>query len=268
MVGLTRKLWLGIGCVAITGTPAAQQAHPAAEGPAALHTGATHAPGEGGEAYLSDGGPADTRIRFYRDLELMRGHLLVGGELVADALWEEALPHFLHPTEELYGRLEKHIALHDIRPFRRELLALAQTVKARRREAYERALAAVAARLEAALAVARRFMNPAHSFAARSAAEVLRAAAGEYRSSLEDERFVRPVEYQDARGFVWRGSSMIEENAAALGVHNRGALQAMRAALARLKTAWPSAMPPPAPLLHPDEVAALVEEVAREAARF
>ena len=111
MAKLTRKLWVGIGAAtiagaAVTGNVSAQHGShkqdagpqsPAPDGPA------TKNPAEGGEAYLTDGGPKDTRIRFYRDIELMRGHLLVGRQLIELELWDEALPHFLHPTEELYG---------------------------------------------------------------------------------------------------------------------------------------------------------------------
>ena len=111
MAKLTRKLWVGIGAAtiagaAVTGNVSAQHGShkqdagpqpPAPDGPA------TKTPAEGGEAYLTDGGPKDTRIRFYRDIELMRGHLLVGRQLIELDLWDEALPHFLHPTEELYG---------------------------------------------------------------------------------------------------------------------------------------------------------------------
>ena len=66
-------------------------------------------------------------------------------------MWDEALPHFLHPTEELYGGMEKYIKLHNIRPFRLELQALAQAVKAKRKGAYEQALKVVDQRLERAL---------------------------------------------------------------------------------------------------------------------
>ena len=124
MAKLTRKLWVGIGAATLAGAPIAggamaQDAHkghkpaPAARGTARAATN----PAEGGEAYLTDGGPRDTRIRFYRDIALMRGHLLVGGQLIELGLWDEALPHFLHPTEELYGVMEKYIKLHNIRPF-------------------------------------------------------------------------------------------------------------------------------------------------------
>ena len=271
MATLTRKLWVGIGCAVITAAPAgraAAQEKPAGMAPPVATHDAVHAPSEGGEAYLTDGGPADTRIRFYRDLELVRGHLLVGEELIARDLWEEALPHFLHPTEELYGRLEQHIAMHDMRPFRRELLALAQTVKAKRRGAYEQALRVVDERLDAALTVAKGFMHPLRAFAVAAAVEVLKAALSEYQSALADGRFVRPVEYQDGRGFVRRASALLEENATDLAHRDRLAQARLRASLDRLQTAWPSPLPPAAPVLQVEEMAGLLAEFARAAARF
>src|SRR5262245_24592940 len=142
MAKLTRKLWLSIGAVGIVSAPlppfaAAQDAQHKAHQPAksGASQAASSSASEGGEAYLSDGGPRDTRIRFYRDIALMRGHLLVGDELIAKGLWDEALPHFLHPTEELYGLLEKYIKLHQITPFDRDLKTLAQAVKAKRQGA-------------------------------------------------------------------------------------------------------------------------------------
>src|ERR1700704_2111643 len=171
MAKLTRKLWVGIGAATLASAPVAggamaqdaHKAHAADPAPAAAGNPVT-TPAEGGEAYLTDGGPRDPRIRFYRDIALMRGHLLVGGQLIELGLWDEALPHFLHPTEELYGLMEKYIQLHNIKPFRRELQALAQTVKAKRKGAYEQALKAVDRGLDGALAVARRFMSPMRSF--------------------------------------------------------------------------------------------------------
>src|SRR5262245_59468741 len=177
MARLTRKLWVGIGAATIAGGSLAAGA--AAQDPHKAHQpaapggmdAATKTPDPGGEAYLTDGGPRDTRIRFYRDIALMRGHLLVGGQLIELGLWDEALPHFLHPTEELYGAMDKYIKMHGIRPFSRELQVLAQAVKAKRKGAYEQALKVVDQRLEGALAVARRFMTPLLGFTARSAAE-------------------------------------------------------------------------------------------------
>ena len=230
MAKLTRKLWVGIGAAtiagaAVTGNVSAQHGShkqdagpqpPAPDGPA------TKNPAEGGEAYLTDGGPKDTRIRFYRDIELMRGHLLVGRQLIELELWDEALPHFLHPTEELYALMEKYIKLHRIPPFNRDLQALAQAVKAKRKGAYEQALKVVDRRLDAALAVAKKFMTPVRNFTVRSAIEVLRVAQSEYETSMEGGKFVKPVEYQDSRGFVLAGGTHVRGFRCRAGPHRQG----------------------------------------------
>src|SRR5262245_60394050 len=275
MAKLTRKLWVGIGVATLAGAaalsdriagaqaPEQDVQHKSHGGPAAADKDGTDAKrGDGGEAYLTDGGPKDTRIRFYRDIELTRGHLLVGQQLIDLDLWDEALPHFLHPSEELYGLMEKYINLHGMQPFGRELQALAQTVKAKRKGAYEQALKPVRQRLDAALGKAKSFMRPEQSFAIKSAIEVLRTAQSEYEASMEGGAFTKPVEYQDSRGFVWRAEQVIED--AAPGSPrpiDAEHLAKVRAAFAKLKSAWPAPVPPPKPLLDGGEVSALISEI-------
>jgi hypothetical protein len=167
MTKLTRKLWVGIGAATIAGAStlggaAAQhgghKADPSAKAP--TDEAAAKDPAQGGEAYLTDGGPRDSRIRFYRDLSLIRGHIRIGTQLVELGLWDEALPHFLHPTEELYNGMEKYIKGHNIRPFKLELGVLAQAVKAKRKGAYDQAQKVVDQRITGALDRARKFMTP------------------------------------------------------------------------------------------------------------
>jgi hypothetical protein len=269
MAKLTRKLWVGIGVATLAGAASAGRDADAQEhkahGAAApvLKDGAIIAkPGEGGESYLTDGGPKDTRVRFFRDIELMRGHLLVGQQLIDMELWDEALPHFLHPSEELYGLMEKYIKLHKMQPFGRELQALAQTVKARRKGAYEQALKPVNQRIAAALKTAKTFMRPERTFAVQSAIEVLRTAQSEYEGAMENGVFTKPVEYQDSRGFVWRAERVIEE-AAKAGPQPLDAAQLakVRSAFARLKAAWPAPLPPEKPLLDGGQMSALISEI-------
>ena len=102
----------------------------------------------------------------------------------------------------------------------------------------------------------------------RALSEVLKAALSEYQTSLSSGRFANPVEYEDSRGFVWRADAMLEECARELARRDAAALANMRLRLARLKTAWPAPMPPPAPVLPADEVAGLIAEIASDAARF
>ncbi|MBO0763035.1 MAG: hypothetical protein J2P50_00335 [Hyphomicrobiaceae bacterium] len=274
MAKFTRKLWVGIGVATVASASMAQgigaqdvdhdemehKAH-GAPLPPALNGGANLNSGEGGEAYLTDGGPTDTRVRFYRDIELTRGHLLVGQQLIDLELWDEALPHFLHPTEELYGLMEKYIKLHNMRPFGRELKALAQTVKAKRKGAYERALKPVEQRIDAALGTAKTFMRPEQRFVVQSAIEVLRSAQSEYAESMENGVFVKPVEYQDSRGFVWRAERVIEEAAAGPPLLDADSLAKVRAAFGKLKAAWPAPLPPPKPALDVGEMSALISQI-------
>lgn len=270
MAKLTRKIWVGIGVATLAGAPAATQGvlaqdtgHGDHAKPAPVQKdGAAARAGEGGEAYLTDGGPTDTRIRFYRDIELTRGHLLVGQELIDMGLWDEALPHFLHPSEELYGLMEKYIKLHNMPPFGRELQVLAQTVKAKRRGAYDQAVKPVHQRVEGALKIAKKFMRPEQKFAIQSAIEVLRTAQTEYENAMENGMFTKPVEYQDSRGFVWRAERVIEEAAKSPPQPlDDEAMTKVRAAFARLKTAWPSPLPPEKPLLEVGQVSALISDI-------
>lgn len=276
MAKLTRKLWVGIGVATLTGAAAVpdpvsaqdagtRDAGHAAHGKATTtgqNDAASASSSDDGEAYLTDGGPTDTRVRFYRDIELTRGHLLVGHQLIELGLWDEALPHFLHPSEELYGLLEKYIKLHNMQPFGRELQALAQTVKTKRKGAYEQALRPVHQRVDAALGVAKKFMRPAQKFAIESAIEVLRTAQIEYGNAIVDGVFKLPVEYQDSRGFVWRAERVIEEAAKSeprpLDAEQ---LAKVRTAFATLKTAWPAPVPPPKPLLDVSQISALISRI-------
>jgi hypothetical protein len=276
MAKLTRKLWVGIGAATLAGASVAggamaQDVHKGhKDGPASAAEAKSPAenPAEGGEAYLTDGGPRDTRIRFYRDIALMRGHLLVGGQLIELELWDEALPHFLHPTEELYNGMEKYIKGHNIRPFKLELGVLAQTVKAKRRGAYDQAQKVVDQRIGAALDRARQFMTPPLGFTARTVAEVLKVAQGEYESSIEDGKFVKPVEYQDSRGFVWEAERMLDGSAAQLNKADPEAFAKIKTAMQELKTAWPEPMPPEKPILDVSKMSALIAEIEQQTSRY
>ena len=59
----------------------------------------------------------------------MRGHLLVGDELVKQGQWAAALPHFLHPSEELYGPIRGSLKDYNTPQFSSALKLLATVVK-------------------------------------------------------------------------------------------------------------------------------------------
>jgi hypothetical protein len=256
-----RKIWVGLGTALLATSPAAQTAlatPPARAGDAqssspsawqvAQHQGHAVAQaegegeGEGGGAEL----PAD--LRFYRDIELIRGHLLVGNELVEAGRWADALPHFLHPEEEIYNGLREGLKTHKVSPFLTALKSLTQTVKAKNKEAYARARAAVEERLVGAEAAVRAGQADAAAFAIETALEVLQVAAEEYEAAIAKGRIANVVEYQDARGFVLETERLIGTHAPALSAKNADALKAVQASLGELKGAFPAAVPPAKPV--------------------
>src|SRR5207244_5593187 len=98
------------------------------------------------------------------------------------------------------------------------------------------------------------------AFVVEAAVEALKTAAGEYQNAIVAGRIAKPVEYQDARGFIWQADRMIDSVAADLQKKDATALGEMRAGLAALKNAFPSPMPPRVPV---KDHAAVLGDVSR-----
>ena len=86
--------------------------------------------------------------------------------------------------------------------------------------------------------------------------------------NVEQGKFVKPVEYQDSRGFVWQSERMFTAIAGELKSIDAAGLAQIRADFERLKQAWPGLLPPPAPRYTPGELSALISDVELHAARF
>jgi hypothetical protein len=217
--------------------------------------------GEGGEEGGAKGGaklPPD--LDFALKIAQMRGHLLVGDQLVKEGQWAAALPHFLHPSEELYGPIRGRLKDYNTPQFATALKLLATTVKQKKGgEDYEKALKSV----EDALASADtgvKAKQGSDGFAVETALELLKSATHEYEEAIVKGRIAKPVEYQDARGFVWQAEKMIEGLSAALEKKDAAALKHVRDGFAELKKAWPAAMAPKTPV---KDYAAVLSDVSR-----
>lgn len=284
----TSKLWLGLGTVIAAGTGlAGADLGQVAAAPGLRHAdgvqlaqhaagshGAPAAPakgqgGEGGEG--GEGGKADglaPNLKFARSIALIRGHLLVGDELVGQGRFGEALPHFLHPAEEIYGGIKGDLATYKVRPFEAALKALAQTVKAKKKEAYDGALKQVQERLAEADVGLRAAEQNWPRFSVETALETLKVAADEYGNAIEKGRIAKAVEYQDSRGFVWHADAMIEAVASDLQAKDADALKEIRGALANLKKAWPAAVAPKMPVKDASDVLSDIARVELQAGNF
>lgn len=203
-------------------------------------------PNEGAEGAHDGHHKADnlsSDAKLYRDVELIRGHLNVAGELIAEGHWIDAVPHVFHPIEEIYGSMKGEIEKRKLPGFLPEMKALAQTVKAKQKDAYEASLKTVAAKLDAVEAALK--SSPSWAATIKDAAiATLETAAEEYEEAVKDGKIAEAVEYQDSRGFVWRVEAMLKSDALSKSDANKAALSEAQKALDDLKAAWPAAMPP------------------------
>jgi hypothetical protein len=267
-----RKIWFGVGAFMVIGSGTAGGASVdsqtgASVVPAMTVRSATHVliaqhnaqdreAGEAGESKNLAKLPRP--LAFATRIALVRGHLLVGDELVKQQQWNAALPHFLHPGEELYGDIKDELGEYNVPPFDGALKALSDVVKAKKGgNEYSNALKSVNDALAAADAGLKAKQENWAGFVVEAAVEALKMATGEYQQAIVQGRIVKPVEYQDARGFVWQANGMIESVAGDLRKKDAAALQDVRAGLAELKKAFPSPMPPKVPVK--DAAAALLD---------
>jgi hypothetical protein len=285
----TTKIWLGVGAFVVAGSGAVSAlASPAdhakavavrlpldAHAPSAPHTDTSamvlaqamkHGgeAGEGGEGEGGEKGAANlpANIAFALRIAQLRGHLLVGDQLVNEKQWNAALPHFLHPSEEIYASIRGQLKEYGVPPFEAALKLLADTVKRKKGGAdYAKALAAVQDALAKADA-GMKSKNPKWaSFRVETALELLKSAGGEYEEAVVKGRIGKPVEYQDARGFVWQAAAIIDGVAGDFEKTDADALKRTRAHLAQLKAVFPTAMPPKRPVKSHADVLALIAQV-------
>jgi hypothetical protein len=278
----TYKIWLSIGAAALVNAGANGRGGAASDGPephgvsnrgsqqlvqAAAPTASGHAD-QSGEAGERGEGGLDPRVSFLRDMGLIRGHLLVGDELVKQDRWDDALPHFHHPVEELYAGIVPTLKKVGFRQFDTALKALVQTVQAKKLDAYTGAWKVVDQRMSSVDHAMQRFSTPRTRFTMQTVMAILRQAAAEYEEAIQEGRVAKPVEYQDSRGFVWHAESLVTATAPDLEKIDRSALDGVRAAFAELKKTWPAAVPPAAPVKDHAAVLADISRVELAASPF
>lgn len=292
------KLWVGMGAwllasassVALVATPAkaresGKHAHTAPMQLAPMQLAQAHKDhdgdkaavkkdggegGEGGEAgekdIFADATPDEALLG---RLLLIKGHLRVGQDLYGRGRVNDALPHYLHPAEELYEEIGKELASRKAKQFDGALKRLVDLVKAKADKAQlaeeqKKALAAIDTASRAVPAKLRR--SP--EFVAKIAVLVLKQAAEEYEEAFEGDKLANPVEYQDSRGFVWTARDLLVGAKKELQAKDAEAYGAMMAELDKLRTAWPSVVPPAQAKVPFAEVQAGVSQIELRASRF
>ncbi len=285
-MSMSRKLWASVGFAVVATLPAAgiaaaagddatpalhrHAAPPATDGRFLMAAGESGEGGEAGEAGEEDAfEQLGADVALQGRLLLVRGHVRVGRELVALGKYDDAMPHFHHPIEEIYTKIQAPLTLRGVTGFKASLDAASKAVMDKAPKA--QAEAAIA-RVDKAVAAASAKIPPKTanqpSFVFAVVAGLLQSAAGEYAEAVKDGKFAAVVEYQDGRGFLMEARDYFKAHQAILKKKDAEGSQRLAELLTQMAPIWPEVMPPAAPVMGPGEVQALASRAELLKRRF
>jgi Helix-hairpin-helix motif len=202
-------------------------------------------------------------VDYMTKLGLMKGHMLVAGELLALNLPEQAEPHLGHPVEEIYVDLQEQLPERKVAEFSDVLTKVQDLVKSKPKDpqvkaAYDTAMIAI----DKAIAALSETQRKDPAFTLQVINEMLDTAAAEYTASISDGKISAAIEYQDSRGFVqYAKDALLKAVEPQLSQKSATAAGQLTSQMAELYTAWPEAVPPKAPVVSVDKVVAQVKSI-------
>ena len=207
-------------------------------------------------------------VDYMLKLGLMKGHMLVAGELLELKKPDQAEPHLGHPVEEIYIDIEEQLSERQVPEFKGVLTRVQDLVKSKPNDAqikpaYDKAMAAIDQAIEALPLTTRQSPR----FAMQVVNGLLETASAEYTAAIGDNKIKEVIEYQDSRGFViYAQDTVYKDIAEKVTQADSQANQKLSATFKELKTAWPSAIAPDAPVLSVDQVADKVKLIEQTSA--
>lgn len=202
-------------------------------------------------------------IDYMTKLALMKGHMLVAGELLALKQPAQAEPHLGHPVEEIYVDLEDQLGERQVAPFKEILTKVQDLVKAKPGDAavmpaYDAAMAAIDTAINA-LPTSQRQQPP---FTLQVINGLLETATSEYTAAIVNGKIQEAIEYQDSRGFVaYAHDALYKGIKDSIAKVDPKADEQLETVFKQLRTAWPEPIPPAVPVQTPDQVAASVKQI-------
>ncbi len=201
-------------------------------------------------------------VDYMTKLGLMKGHLLVAKELLDQNQPKQAEPHIGHPVEEIYGDLEGQLQQRNVKEFKSTLNGLHELVKNKPQDpkintSFTSAMTAV----DNAIAVIPEAQRNQPEFVLGVINGLLDTAKEEYEAAIANDKIVENIEYQDSRGFVIYAQNLYKNIASKVKTTHPEAEKAITSSMSELLTAWPSAIPPSAPVKTPAEVNKLVLKI-------
>jgi DNA uptake protein ComE-like DNA-binding protein len=204
-------------------------------------------------------------VDYLTKLGLMKGHMMIAGQLLDLKLPKQAEPHLGHPVEEIYVDLAEQLPERNVPEFSAILTKTQDLVKSRPNDpqvkpTYDQAMAAV----DQAIAAlpANQLQSP--SFVLKSITEILETAVAEYTAAISGGKISEVIEYQDSRGFVeYARDTLLKQIEPTL---DAALASDLKIKMDELFKAWPEPVPPAAPVVSADEVANQVKAIEQAAA--
>lgn len=207
--------------------------------------------------------PESQDIDYMTNLGLMKGHLLVGKELIAAGKPEQAEPHFGHPVEELYIDLENQLNQRGVKQFKNSLNSLHNFViaGAKNTNKFNSMYEQVVQEINSAISNLPSQEREKPELVLPVINGLLDTAGAEYEAAILDGKIVEIIEYQDSRGFVNHAEVLYQNIADKIASKSSNINEKIQANMTELKNAWPSAIAPETAAMKPAEVLELIDQI-------
>ncbi len=204
----------------------------------------------------------DTEVDYMTNLGLMKGHLLVAQELLAQGKPDQAEPHIGHPIEEIYSDIELELQERNVADFKPTLNDLHDLVQSKPQDPQVKTeMQAAMAAIDQAMQAVPAEQRQSPEFTLKVVNGLLDTAGSEYTAAITDGKIAEVIEYQDSRGFVTYADTLYESIENSVKEKSPEAHQAIESDMTQLKKAWPSATAPSAPTVPPEQVSQLVDSI-------
>ncbi|HEY9601943.1 MAG TPA: helix-hairpin-helix domain-containing protein [Allocoleopsis sp.] len=205
-------------------------------------------------------------VDYMTKLGLMKGHLLVAKELLDQGKPKDAEPHIGHPVEEIYVDVADQFQERNVPDFKNQLIGLQDLVKSKPKDTkvasqFQQSMQSV----DNAIQVIPANERQSPEFVLKVMSELLDAANSEYQAAIANGKIAAAIEYQDSRGFVTYADTLYSNISDPLAKQSPEAHKAIQESMSKLKTAWPSVIPPATPVLTPDQVSQQIKAIEQNA---
>jgi DNA uptake protein ComE-like DNA-binding protein len=203
-------------------------------------------------------------------LGLMKGHLFVAKELLDLNQPKDAEPHIGHPVEEIYTDVADQLNERKVKEFKTTLITLEDLVKAGAKDNtkvttnFKESMQAI----DVAIAALPESQRQSPSFVLPVINGLLDTANSEYSAAIADGKIKAAIEYQDSRGFITYADILYQGIAAKMAKDNPEVNKIITETFKELKTIWPTAIPPAAPVKTPAQVSQLIKKIEESSVKI